>query len=124
MGLSFEEAEENKKKKHGDGAGSGSMGDVINSVNAEVASEIARTVDYFRTSTANAELDRVLVCGGVASAKGLIQELGERVGIPVEAVDPFGEIDVTRSDVDPDMLAELAPVAAVGVGLALRAVGD
>ena len=124
MGLSFEDAEESKKKKQRDDAGSGSMSDVINSVNTEVASEVARTVDYFRTSTSNVELDRVLVCGGVAGARGLIKELGERVEVPVEAVDPFGEIDVTRSDVDPDMLAELASAAAVGVGLALRAVGD
>lgn len=124
MGMSYEEAEENKKKKHGDDSGAGSLGNVINGVNAEVASEIARTVDYFRTSTPNAELDRVLVCGGVARARGLTQQLGDRMQIPVEVADPFGEIDVTRSDVDPDMLAELAPSAAVSVGLALRAVGD
>ena len=124
MGMSFEDAEESKKKKQRDDAGSGSMADVVNGVNAEVASEISRTVDYFRTSTANVELDRVLVCGGVANAKGLIQQLGDRMQIPVEVADPFGEIDVTRSDVDPDLLTELASSAAVGVGLALRAVGD
>jgi type IV pilus assembly protein PilM len=124
MGMSYEEAEESKKKKHGDESVAGSLGNVINGVNAEVASEIARTVDYFRTSTANAELDRVLVCGGVARARGLTQQLGDRMQIPVEVADPFGEIDVTKSDVDPDMLAELGPSAAVSVGLALRAVGD
>ena len=126
MGMSYEEAEESKKKKRGRGeeSGSGSLSDVVNGVNAEVASEIARTVDYFRTSTANVELDRVLVCGGVANARGLIQQLADRMQIPVDVADPFGEIDVTRSDVDPDMLAELAPSAAVGVGLALRVVGD
>jgi len=124
MGMSFEDAEESKKKKQRGDAGVGSMADVINGVNAEVASEISRTVDYFRTSTANVDLDRVLVCGGVANAKGLIQQLGDRMQIPVEVADPFGEIDVTRSDVDPDLLTELASSAAVGVGLALRAVGD
>lgn len=124
MGMSFEDAEESKKKKQRDDAGAGSMADVVSGVNAEVASEISRTVDYFRTSTPNVELDRVLVCGGVANAKGLIQQLGERMQIPVEVADPFGEIDVTKSDVDPDLLTELAASAAVGVGLALRAVGD
>lgn len=124
MGMSFEDAEESKKKKQRGDAGAGSMADVISGVNAEVASEISRTVDYFRTSTANIDLDRVLICGGVANAKGLIQQLGERMQIPVEVADPFGEIDVTRSDVDPDLLTELASSAAVGVGLALRAVGD
>jgi len=124
MGMSFEEAEESKKKNQRDVGGAGSMVDVVNGVNAEVASEISRTVDYFRTATSNVELDRVLVCGGVANAKGLIQQLGDRMQIPAEIADPFGEIDVARSDVDPDVLTELGASAAVGVGLALRAVGD
>jgi len=38
--------------------------------------------------------------------------------------DPFAEIDITGCDIDPDLLADLAPSAAVGIGLALRAVGD
>ena len=42
----------------------------------------------------------------------------------VEMADPFGEIDTTGSDIDQNTLAELAPLAAVGVGLAFRAVGD
>jgi len=124
MGLSFEEAEESKKKE-GNGEPTGmSVGNVLDSVNAEVASEIARTVDYFKTSGANADLNRVLVCGGVARAKGLIQQLSDRMQVPVEMADPFAEIDTAGCEMDPDLLAELAPSAAVGIGLALRAVGD
>ncbi|MDH4097519.1 MAG: pilus assembly protein PilM [Nitrospira sp.] len=124
MGMPYEEAEENKKMKQGGDSDAAVLSNIMNSVNGEVASEIARTVEYFRTATTNAELDRVLVCGGAGQSKGLIQELGERMQTPVEAADPFGEIDVTGSDLDPDLLAELAPAAAVSVGLALRAVGD
>lgn len=124
IGLSFEEAEESKKKDRVGDPGGASLADVMDSVNAEVASEIARTVDYFKTSTVNAELNRVLVCGGVARAKGLIQQLGDRMQLPVEMADPFAEIDITGCDIDPGLLMDLAPSAAVGVGLALRAVGD
>ncbi len=124
MGMSYEEAEESKKGERGGDSGGASLGSVLESVNGEVASEIARTVDYFRTSSSHAEVDRVIVCGGVAKARGLIQHLGDRMQVPVEVADPFGEIDVSGSDVDPDSLAELAPSAAVSVGLALRAVGD
>lgn len=124
IGLSFEEAEESKKKERSGDSDGVSLTGVMDSVNAEVASEIARTVDYFKTSTANAELSRVLVCGGVARAKGLIQQLGDRMQLPVELADPFAEIDITGCDIDPDLLADWAPSAAVGVGLALRAVGD
>ncbi len=124
IGLSFEEAEESKKKDRGGDSGGVSLTGIMDSVNAEVASEIARTVDYFKTSTANAELSRVLVCGGVARARGLIQQLGDRMQLRVEMADPFAEIDITGCDIDSDLLADLAPSAAVSVGLALRAVGD
>jgi|SRR5215204_276604 len=124
MGLSYEEAEESKKGQRTSDSTATSLTNVIDSVNGEVASEIARTVDYFKTSTANSELDRVLVCGGVAHIRGLVSQLGDRMHATVEVANPFSEIDITGSDFDAEALAELAPLAAVGVGLALRAVGD
>lgn len=124
MGLSYEEAEETKKGERSGKAASGSVESVIDSVNGEVASEIARTVDYFKTSASNVGLDRVLVCGGVARASGLVQQLSDRMQTPVEVADPFGEIDTSGSDFDQDALAEMAPLASVAVGLALRSVGD
>jgi type IV pilus assembly protein PilM len=124
MGLSYEEAEALKKGEQAGERGGASLSNVLDSVNAEVASEIARTVDYFKTSAAQADLDRVLICGGVAQAKGLVQQLADRMQVPVEVANPFGEIDTSGSDLDGDALAEIAPMAAVGVGLALRAVGD
>src|SRR5690348_16234862 len=48
IGISFEEAEEGKKKDRGVDSDGMSLSGVMDSVNAEVASEIARTVDYFK----------------------------------------------------------------------------
>lgn len=124
VGLSYEEAEEAKKGEGGVHAGVGSINQVLDSVNGEVASEIARTVDYFKTSAPDVGLDRVLVCGGVARMKGLAQQLGEHMHTPVEVANPFGEIDTTGSGVDQDELAAMAPLASVAVGLAMRFVGD
>jgi type IV pilus assembly protein PilM len=124
MGLSYEQAEELKKGDRASEASAGSLITAITSVNGEVASEIARTVDYFKSSTSNGDLDRVLVCGGVARITGLTQQLGDRLQVPIEMADPFSEIDLSGSEFDPSELAELAPLASVGVGLALRVVGD
>jgi type IV pilus assembly protein PilM len=44
--------------------------------------------------------------------------------IDVDIANPFNEIDTSMCDTDPEMLTEMGPVAAVGVGLALRTVGD
>jgi len=70
LGMSYEEAEEMKRGERTRDAGSAALTNVIDSVNAEVASEIARTVDYFKTSASTADLDRVLVCGGGPRLKG------------------------------------------------------
>jgi type IV pilus assembly protein PilM len=124
MGMSYDQAEEAKKSDHSREASAAPLLNVINSVSGEVASEIARTIDYFKTSGSNGDLDRVLVCGGVARISGLIHQLGDRLQVPVEMANPFEEIDLSGSDFDSAELAELAPLASVGVGLALRAVGD
>lgn len=124
MGMSYEDAEELKRGGRAGDTGPAQLTNVIDSVNGEVASEIARTADYFKTSMSNADLDRVLICGGVARIKGLVQQLADRMQVPVEVANPFAEIDTSASDFDQETLEEMAPLAAVGVGLALRAVGD
>lgn len=121
MGLSYEEAEEAKK---GERETRDALASVLDSVNAEVASEIARTIDYFKSTSSAVEVDRILLCGGGAKVKGLVQQLRDRMHVAVELANPFNEIDTTMSDIDPEVLAELAPLAGVGVGLALRTVGD
>lgn len=124
LGLSYEEAEEAKRGEGGGHSGGASIEQILDSVNAEVASEIARTVDYFKTSAPDIGLDRVMVCGGVARMHGLVQQLSDHMHAPVEVANPFAEIDTTGSNVDQDELNAMAPLAAVAVGLALRFVGD
>ena len=124
LGLSYEDAEETKKGGRSAGSDQAAVTGVIDSVNAEVASEIARTVDYFKSTMPDADVQHVLLCGGGAQVAGLEQQLRDRMQAVVEIANPFGEVDTSGSDFDPGMLAELAPIAAVGVGLALRSVGD
>ncbi len=62
--------------------------------------------------------------GGGAQVKGLVPQLKDRMQAVVDVANPFGEIDTSGAGLDQDTLAKLAPLAAVGVGLALRTVGD
>lgn len=124
LGMSYDEAEAAKKGKHHAVTGSGSVSSVIDGVNAEVASEIARTVDYFRTTGSEGEIGKVLLCGGACKIEGFGQLLSDRMHCPVEFANPFNQVDTSSADVDPETLSEFAAEAAVGVGLALRAVGD
>jgi len=42
------------------------------------------------------------------------------VGVPVELLDPFRQISYNEATFDPEYIAEIGPVAGVGIGLALR----
>ena len=71
------------------------MTTVVDSVNAEVASEIARTIDYFKSTMPDADVQQVLLCGGGAQVKGLVTQLRDRMQAVVEVANPFGEIDTS-----------------------------
>lgn len=125
LGLSYEDAEALKKggKPSGSNQAAAVQG-VVESVNAEVASEIARTIDYFKSTVTEGEVQQVLLCGGGAQIAGLVKQLRDRMHAVVEVANPFAEVDTSGSDFDQATLADLAPMASVGVGLALRSVGD
>lgn len=125
LGLSYEDAEALKKggKPSGSNQAAAVQG-VVESVNAEVASEIARTIDYFKSTVTEGEVQQVLLCGGGAQIAGLVKQLRDRMHAVVEVANPFAEVDTSGSDFDQTTLADLAPMASVGVGLALRSVGD
>jgi len=124
LGMSYEDAESTKKGERSAGANQAAVNSVIDGVNAEVASEIARTIDYFKSTTTDAEIQQVLLCGGTSRVKGLVQQLHDRMQVSVEIADPFSEVDTSGSDFDQETLSQLGPLAAVGMGLALRSVGD
>lgn len=124
MGMSFEKAETSKRRAQGNRSEEEDVTSAIEGVNAELSSEIARTIDYFKTSALDVEVDRIVMCGGCAKVEGLVQQLSDRMGVTVEIANPFSRIDTTGADVDQEMLSELGPQASVGVGLALRFIGD
>ncbi len=100
---------------------------ILESVNVEVTTEVTRSFDFFRSSMVSEEMEeikKVLLSGGGAQIVGLAQMLSSQLGIEVEFADPFRQIDLADKDYTPETLAELAPLAAIGVGLATRRVGD
>lgn len=124
LGVSYEDAEAAKKGEGPASLDRDALTGLLDNLNAEVSSEIARSVDYFRTTSADGEVARIVLCGGGAKVQGLVHQLSERMGVTVELANPFRQIDTSAAGLDPDQLADLAPMAGVGVGLALRTVGD
>jgi type IV pilus assembly protein PilM len=124
MDLNFEQSERVKCSEVIDGVNAEQVGDIVQRLNSELISEVLRSFDYFRTTSPNEAIDRIFLSGGGAKLPGLVPLLFERSGIPTEIVNPFNRIEISANDFDIDFIAGVAPQAAVGVGLALRQVGD
>jgi type IV pilus assembly protein PilM len=97
---------------------------VMASVADQVAGEIQRSLDFYAGTAADAIFSKVFLSGGTAKIPALFKTIEARVGVPVEILNPFKNIEVDARKFDPAFIAEVAPIAAVAVGLALRKPGD
>jgi len=121
--LPFEQAEQAKCARGSATVTSEDLAPVLRAVTDNVLLEIQKTFDFFRATATTDRLDRIMLCGGSSRIDGLFAALGERFGLPVDALNPFRriEFDEARLGVSVD---EIAPTAVVAVGLALRREGD
>lgn len=97
---------------------------IMASVSEEIGEEIQRSFEFFRTTAADEVIDKMVISGGCAKIKSLDRFLSNRLGLPVSVADPFRGLYYSEKFFDPEYLHEMAPVAAVSVGLALRRMHD
>jgi type IV pilus assembly protein PilM len=125
LGVTFDEAE--KMKIAGpEGAQqlqeTGALG--LLSLADPICLEIERSVDYFRSTFGNEEIKLVLLSGGGAMIPRIAAEIAQRLGIDTELINPFRKIGYDKEVLDVTTIESIGPIAAVGVGLALRKIGD
>jgi len=97
---------------------------IMATVSDEIAEEIHRSFEFFRTTIADEVIDKMVISGGCAKLKGFERFLSNRLGLPVSVANPFQSFYCNENMFDPDYLRDMAPVAAVCVGLALRRIND
>jgi type IV pilus assembly protein PilM len=90
----------------------------------QISTEIQRSLDFFYANYPDEQIARLGLCGGVAKTPGLLQHVKERVGIETFLINPFERIEFSPKEFDEAYLNSVGPIAAVGVGLAMRTVGD
>lgn len=104
---------------------SGPLSDVISRVNDALSQEIRRSVDFYNSTASGEErIIRISMCGGCSKMSGLKEAVAAKLGINVDFINPFERIRYNEKDFDPEYLQEIAPLMVVGVGLAIRRVGD
>jgi type IV pilus assembly protein PilM len=123
LDLPFDSAEQLKKGIPVDGATFEDAQPVLHAVTENVLLEIQKTFDFFKASASTDQIDRIMLSGGASRVDGFHQMVQERFNTPVEDFDPFRAVawDAKKLGGEP---ADMAPSAAVAVGLALRKMSD
>lgn len=123
--VSYEEAEALKAGEQIDGLNHSEMDEIVKEVSLSLAIEIQRSLDFFWATFADEQIHKIYLSGGCSKSEKFRKIIRKRVSdIPVEVVNPFINIDFEDNDFDPEYLEHIAPLMAVGLGLALRRVGD
>jgi len=86
----------------------------------DIATEVRRSIDFYRRQRRNEAIDRVFITGGTASLPGLAELVAEETGIATEVGDPFKHLIVDDEAAPQDYLDDIAPSVVIAVGLALR----
>ena len=124
LNLPYESAEQLKKGQDVDGATYEDARAVLRAMTDNVLLEVEKTFDFFKATASSDRIDRIMLSGGASRVEGFAESLRERFGTDVEPFDPFRQVACDASKVGVDNVGDVAAVAAVAMGLALRKVGD
>lgn len=89
-----------------------------------LATALERAQSYLRTSGEAGPVSRIMLCGGSSLTPGVSEFLGRRFGVPAEIANPLARVAYDPSLFAGQDVMKVAPLLTVGIGLALRRLGD
>jgi type IV pilus assembly protein PilM len=120
LNLSYPDAEALKVGAQGSGTPQ-EVSDLLHIMSENFAMEIKRAIDFYNASSVGAPVAYILLAGGSAKLSNLPKVVEEVVGLPAQIINPFNVISYDPSVFTQEYLTAIAPIAAVPIGLALRA---
>jgi type IV pilus assembly protein PilM len=130
LNLSFEEAEKIKKEKgvirvENDATPVAPttmrIFNVVIPVLTDLITEVQRSFDYYRSRYQNETVDIVILSGGTALFKNIDVYMSNELGVECQIANPFRGVSLQDvKGIDPSSIEEIAPMAMVVMGLALR----
>ena len=120
---SFDEAENLKFGDNPERLSAEDLKEIVSSVVSDWCTEIRRALDFFYSTYPDDQIKRIILSGGGASISEFRELLGVEASAEVETINPFKGIYVDDR-FDPEFIKQIAPQAAITVGLALRKVND
>ena len=120
---SFDEAEELKFVENPNSLSPEDLKGIVSSVVADWCTEIRRALDFFYSTYPDDQIKRIILSGGGASIGEFRELLGVEASAEVEMINPFKSVYVDDR-FDPEYIKQIAPQAAIAMGLAMRKVND
>lgn len=124
LGLSNEDAEQLKLGAEMEDVDPAELEETIADATENLCQEVQRSFDFFSATSSDEKVQQVYITGGVSKTKGIVDTLGDRLGVPVERLDPFRQVAVSDKEFDPEYIEAVAPLFTVAVGLGMRRLGD
>ena len=87
-------------------------------------SEIAGVVNTFQSKSNDGNVDRLVLCGGGTFIRGFAKTLASEIQVDVSILNPFSGLIVNQDLFPGKTLNQMAPLAPIALGLALRKVDD
>jgi type IV pilus assembly protein PilM len=84
-----------------------------------VVQQVARSLQFFFSSSQYNDVDYIILAGGVASMEGLEELVQDKLGTPTTVANPFANMTIS-SKVNAVALSSDAPAMMIACGLALR----
>lgn len=117
--VSFQKAEDLKKETSWNNVKAKRISKAIEPVLGRLKEELEYTFSSFGAHHKGKKIEKIFLTGGSARLPGIDDYLSQSFNLKTSPLDPFKEI---RSRLPDKAVAEIMPVAGVGIGLALRGV--
>jgi type IV pilus assembly protein PilM len=121
---SLEEAERIKRSVSASTLSREELAGIVSEAASEWTDEIRRALDFYYSSFPDDRIGRIILSGGGSRIKEIRERLVAETGADVETIKPFGNLDISESGFDVSHIEQIAPHAAIAMGLALRRVDD
>lgn len=120
LSISAEEAEA-VKLDLGRGVGTDAAKALLEKQVEALVDEIRGSLDYYLSQEDSEPVSSILLTGGASLTSGLRERLEQTLKTHVQSATPLSQMNVSRSGLTEDQVAQVEPVAAAAVGLAIGA---
>ena len=124
MGVSAEEAESLKLDISLGRPAPEELKTIVQSSHESFCDELNKSLDFYTSTSNQGKIEKIYVTGGASLMIGLKESLANLSQIPVEVFNPFNTVQVDRGVIAAEYVSQIAPLAAVAVGLGFRKAGD